>query len=65
MLNFTELQEIKNYVELYGGFREKNVLNNLIAIELEQNDLKHKVYNFYGNEEIGFKFDIKTKKIVG
>lgn len=65
MISMLELRLIVDNVKRLGGYREKTILDNLLAIELEDNNEKHKVYVFKDNENNYFKYDFKTHLIVG
>ena len=64
-MNMLELRLICDNVKMYGGFREKEILKDIIRIELEDNNNIHKVYVFYNSDENYFKYDFKSHKIVG
>ena len=63
-MNMLELRLICDNVKMYGGFREKEILKDIIRIELEDNNDDHKVYVFY-NSNSYFKYDFKSHLIVG
>lgn len=64
-MNILELRLICDNVKMYGGFREKEILKDIIRIELEDNNDNYKVYVFYNSNENYFKYDFKSHKIVG
>ena len=64
-MNMLELRLICDNVKMYGGFREKEILKDIIKIELEDNNDNYKVYVFYNSDENYFKYDFKSHKIVG
>lgn len=64
-MNILELRLIIENVKLYGGYREKEILKDIVKIELDYYNDKHKVYVFYNSDEKYFKYDFKSHKIVG
>lgn len=64
-MNMLELRLICDNVKRYGGFREKDIIKDIVKIELEDNNKEHKVYVFYNSEDNYFKYDFKSHKIVG
>lgn len=63
-MSMLEVRLIIDNVVKYGGFREKDILDHLLKVELIQNDDKHKVYRF-ANEENYFDYDFRSHLIVG
>lgn len=64
-MNILELRLIIENVLRFGGFREKEILKDIVKIELEDNNEDHKVYVFYNSDENYFKYDFKSHLIVG
>lgn len=64
-MNILELRIIIDNVTRFGGYREKEILKDIIKIELEDNNEAHKVYVFYNSDENYFKYDFKSHLIVG
>ena len=64
-MNILELKLIMDNVARFGGYREKEILKDLVKIELEDNNEAHKVYVFYNSDEKYFKYDFKSHLIVG
>lgn len=64
-MNMLELRLIFDNVARFGGYREKEILKDIVKIELEDNNDNHKVYVFYNSEEYYFKYDFKSHLIVG
>ena len=64
-MNILELRLIIDNVKRFGGFREKEIIRNLVKVELIQDDEEHKVYKLYNNGDEFFKYDFRTQKIVG
>ena len=64
-MNMLELKLIIDNVARFGGYREKDILKDIIKIELEDNNEEHKVYVFYNSDEEYFKYDFKSHLIVG
>ena len=74
MLKNNEYQKydniIKNIVKRYGGYREKNIINNPYVIKKTETwNGSHKVLNIIENNTLdhknGFSVDLVTKKICG
>lgn len=64
-MNMLELKLIMENIFRFGGYREKEILKDIIKIELEDNNEEHKVYVFYNSDEEYFKYDFKTHLVVG
>lgn len=64
-MNLLELRLIIDNVARFGGYREKDILKDIIKIELKDNNEEHKVYVFYNSDEEYFKYDFKSHLIVG
>lgn len=64
-MNNLEIRLITDNIERFGGFREKEVLKNLIKIELIMDDESYKVYHFEDSEGNYFEYDFKSHKITG
>ena len=64
-MNILELRLIVNNVKRFGGFREQEIIKNLVKVELIQDDKEHKVYKLYNKNNEFFKYDFITHKIVG
>lgn len=64
-MNNLEIRLITDNIERFGGFREKEVLKNLIKIELIMNDENYKVYHFENLDGNYFEYDFKSHKITG
>ena len=62
MINMLEVRLIVDNIKRFGGFREKEVLNELIKIELTQNDDNYKIYRFESNNS-SFEYNYKTHTI--
>ena len=63
-MDMLELRLICDNIQRFGGFREKDVLANLVSIELTINTDEHKVYRFSSNESY-FDYDFISHLIVG
>lgn len=63
-MSMLEVRLIIDNVVRYGGFREKDILDHLLKVELIQNDDEHKVYRFT-NEISYFDYDFRSHLIVG
>lgn len=64
-INMLELRLICDNIKRFGGFREKDILEDLVSIELKMNTEEHKVYRFMNSEDRYFEYDFKSHKIVG
>ena len=64
-INMLELRLITDNIARFGGFREKDILEDLVKIELKMNTEEHKVYRFMNSENRYFEYDFKSHKIVG
>lgn len=62
MINMLELGLIVDNIKRFGGYREKEVLNELIKIELIRNDNDYKIYRFESNNS-SFEYNYKTHTI--
>lgn len=60
-----EVRIIMDNVKRYGGFREKEILKDLVKIEIVMDDERHKVYKFENKEGFYFEYDFKSHLIVG
>lgn len=64
-MNMLELRLICDNIARYGGYREKDVLKNLVKVEVIMHTEEHKVYRFATEEGNSFEYDFKTHRIVG
>ena len=64
-MSIFELRLIVDRVNWVGGFREQEIVKNLVKVELIQDDKEHKVYKLYNKGDEFFKYDFRTHKIVG
>lgn len=64
-MNLKDIEEIIKEINKNGGYREKDILNNLIAIMLYMNTKEYKVYRFSSSDLTYFDYDFVNKKIVG
>lgn len=62
MINMLEVRLIVDNIKRIGGYREKDVLKNLIKIELIRNDDDYKIYRFE-SESNSFEYNFKTHTI--
>lgn len=61
-MNILEISLIIDNIKRFGGYREKEVLKNLIKIELIRNDNDYKIYRFE-NENSSFEYNFITHTI--
>lgn len=61
-MNMLEIGLIVDNIKRFGGYREKEVLKNLIKIELIRNDNDYKIYRFE-NENSSFEYNFITHTI--
>lgn len=61
-MNLLEINLIIDNIKRFGGYREKEVLKNLIKIELIRNDKDYKIYRFE-NEKSSFEYNFITHTI--
>ena len=61
-MNMLEIRLIVDNIKRYGGYREKEVLKDLIKIELIRNDSEYKIYRFESNNG-SFEYNFKTHTI--
>lgn len=64
-MNVLELRLIVDNIKRYGGFREKDIIKNLVKVELIQNDEKYKVYKFYNKNNEFFEYEFRTHRVIG
>ena len=64
-MNMLELRLIMDNVARFGGYREKEILKDIVKIKLENNNEAHKVYVFYNSEGNCFKYDFRSHLIIG
>lgn len=62
MINMLEVRLILDNIKRIGGYREKDVLKNLIKIELIRNDDDYKIYRFESNNS-SFEYNYKAHTI--
>jgi len=61
-VNLLEIRLIIDNINRYGGYREKEVLKDLIKIELIRNDANYKIYKFE-NKNNSFEYNFITHTI--
>ncbi len=61
-MNLLEIRLIIDNINRYGGYREKEVLKDLIKIELIRNDANYKIYKFE-NKNNSFEYNFITHTI--
>ncbi len=61
-MNLLEIRLIIDNVNRHGGYREKEILKNLIKIELIRNDDNYKIYKFE-NKNNSFEYNFITHTI--
>lgn len=64
-MNILELRLIIDNVKRLAGYREKEVLKDIVKIEIIMNTEEHRIYRFTNTEENYFEYDFKTHLIVG
>jgi hypothetical protein len=58
-----KIRLIVDNVKRYGGFREKEVLKELVKIELIMSDEDYEVYHFEDKNGNYFEYDFKSHRI--
>jgi hypothetical protein len=61
-MSLLEISLIIDNIKRFGGYREKEVLKDLIKIELIRNDKDYKIYRFE-NENSSFEYNFITHTI--
>lgn len=64
-MNILELRLIIDNVKRFAGYREKEVIKDIVKIEIIMDTEEHRVYRFTNTEENYFDYDFKTHLIVG
>lgn len=59
-MNMLEIRLIIDNIKKFGGYREQEILKDLVKIEIVMNDEKYKVYRFENKEGYSFEYDFKS-----
>lgn len=62
-MNILEIRLITDNINFFGGYREKNILKELVKIELLRNDLEYKIYHFEDIDGNYFEYNFITQTI--
>ena len=62
-MNLLKIHLIVDNIKRYGGFREKEVLKELIKIELIIKNDDYEVYHFENKNEDYFEYDFKSHRV--
>jgi hypothetical protein len=62
-MEILKIRLIVDNVKRYGGFREKEVLKELVKIELIMSDENYEVYHFENKNGDYFEYDFKSHRI--
>ena len=62
-MSIFEMRLIIDNIERFGGYREQEVLKNLVKIELIMDTKDYKVYHFEDIEGNYFEYDLKSHRI--
>lgn len=62
-INNLEVRLITDNIFRIGGYRELEVLKNLVKIELVQNDDNYKIYHFEDKDGAYFEYNYRTHTI--
>ena len=62
-MNMLEIRLIVDNIKRFGGYREKEVLKDLIKIELIRNDNDYKIYRFENNNNSSFEYNFITHTV--
>lgn len=62
-MNMLKVRLIMDNINRIGGYREKEVLKNLVKIELVINNEHYEVYHFEDENGNYFEYDFKSHRI--
>ena len=62
-MDMLKVRLIMDNIKRYGGYREKEVLKELVKIELIMNNEDYEVYNFEDKNGNYFEYDFKSQRI--
>lgn len=62
-MEMLKIRLIVDNIKRYGGYREKEVLKNLVKIELIINNEDYEVYHFEDKNGNYFEYDFKSQRI--
>ena len=62
-MDMLKIRLIMDNVKRYGGYREKEVLKELIKIELIMSNEDYEVYHFEDKNGNYFEYDFKSQRI--
>ena len=62
-MDMLKIRLIVDNVKRYGGYREKEVLKELVKIELIMNNEDYEVYHFEDKNGNYFEYDFKSQRI--
>lgn len=63
IVNNLEIRIITDNILRFGGFREKEVLKDLVKIELIESKEDYKIYHFEDKNGNYFEYDFKSHRI--
>ena len=62
-MDMLKLRIITDNIKRMGGYREKEILKNLVKIELVMNNDSYEVYHFEDIDGNYFEYDFKSHRI--
>lgn len=62
-MDMLKIRLIVDNIKRYGGYREKEVLKELVKIELIMNNEDYEVYHFENKNGNYFEYDFKSHRI--
>jgi hypothetical protein len=62
-MDMLKIRLIVDNIKRYGGYREKEVLKELVKIELIMNNEDYEVYHFEDKNGNYFEYDFKSQRI--
>lgn len=62
-MEMLKIHLIVENIKRYGGFREKEVLKELVKIELVMNNEDYEVYHFEDKNGNYFEYDFKSHRV--
>lgn len=62
-MEMLKIHLIVENIKKYGGFREKEVLKELVKIELTMNNEDYEVYHFEDKNGNYFEYDFKSHRV--
>lgn len=62
-MEMLKIHLIVDNVKRYGGFREKEILKELVKIELIMSDEDYEVYHFEDKNGNYFEYDFKSHRV--